>query len=48
VKLNGLDPEDYPRRVLTNVADHPVKRVDAFLPWNFDGIRQRLDQRDAA
>jgi hypothetical protein len=47
-KLNGLDPEDYLRTVLERIADHPVKRAHEFLPWNLDGIRQRLDQRDAA
>lgn len=47
-KLNGLDPEDYLRKVLGCIADYPVKRVHEMLPWKLDGIRRRLDQRNAA
>ena len=33
-KLNGLDPELYLRTVLSEIADHPISRIDKLLPWN--------------
>ncbi len=36
-KLNGVDPEACLRHVLVHIADHPVNRVDEFLPWHCAG-----------
>jgi transposase len=36
-KLNGVDPEAWLCYVMTHIADHPVNRVDEFLPWYFTG-----------
>jgi hypothetical protein len=38
-KLNGLDPELYLRHVLERIADHPINRIHALLPWNL-GMNQ--------
>jgi hypothetical protein len=32
--LSNLDRETYPRVVLSRVADHPINRIEASLPWN--------------
>lgn len=32
-KLNGIDPQAWLADTLADIADHPVNRVDEFLPW---------------
>jgi transposase len=41
-RLNGIEPYAYMRYVLAHIADHPVNRVDDFLPWN---VATRLSSR---
>ena len=36
-KLNGTHPEAWLRHVLAHIADHPINRVDEFLPWRCAG-----------
>jgi transposase len=32
-KLNGLNPEAYLTDILGRIADHPISKIDALLPW---------------
>ena len=34
-KLNGANPQHYLADVLARIADHPARRIDELLPWNW-------------
>jgi len=33
-KLNKIEPQIWLSHVIQNIADHPMKKIDDFLPWN--------------
>ena len=32
--MNGLDPKAYLRDIIARIADHRIKRINEFQPWN--------------
>ena len=34
-KLNGIDPQAWLADVLARLPDHPAKRIDELLPWQW-------------
>jgi len=42
-KMNGLDVEAYLADIIARIADHPIRRIDDLLPWNWRPLR-RLPQ----
>src|SRR5216683_1006997 len=44
-KLNDIDPQAWLADVLARLQDHPAKRIDELLPWNWK--RARLQQAAA-
>ena len=34
-KLNDIDPQAWLADVLARLPDHPAKRIDQLLPWNW-------------
>ena len=35
-KLNDVDPQAWLADVLARLPDHPAKRIDELLPWNWN------------
>ena len=38
-KLNDVDPQAWLADVLARLPDHPAKRLDELLPWNWKASR---------
>jgi transposase len=36
--LNAMDPYLYLRHLLERIAEHPINRIAALLPWNVAAI----------
>lgn len=34
-KMNGLNPEAYLADILARIADHPIRQINALLPWRW-------------
>jgi transposase len=39
-KLNDVDPQAWLADVLARLPDHPAKRIDELLPWNWQRLRE--------
>ena len=47
-KLNDVDPQAWLAYVLAKLPDHPAKRIDELLPWNWKASRVQIKTADAA
>ena len=43
-KLNDIDPQAWLAHVLEKLPDHPAKRIDELLPWNWKAARDAVTQ----
>jgi transposase len=34
-KLNDVDPQVWLADILARIAEHPIRRLDELLPWNW-------------
>jgi hypothetical protein len=39
--FNHVDPQAWLGDVLARIADHPVQKLDALLPWNWAAEREQ-------
>ena len=41
-KLNDVDPQAWLAYVLAKLPDHPAKRIDDLLPWNWKASQEQI------
>ena len=41
-RINDVDPQAWRADVLANLPDHPAKRMDELLPWNWKASQQAI------
>jgi transposase len=47
-RLNGVEPEAWFTDVIERIGDHPINRIDDFLPWQWQAARQESHLEEAA
>jgi transposase len=47
-KLNDVDPQAWLAYVLARLSDHPAKRIDELLPWNWKATQDHIKTAAAA
>jgi len=40
-RMNDIDPQPWLADVLARIAEHPVQKLDEFLPWNWRQLTVR-------
>lgn len=41
-KLNDVDPQAWLADVLARIAEHPARKLDELLPWNWQQARRSI------
>jgi hypothetical protein len=42
--MNDVDPQAWLADVLRRIAEHPVRRLDELLPWNWHKLAAQASQ----
>ena len=45
-RMNNVNPEAWPAWALERIQDHPAKRINELLPWNYQDMVKVPDEGD--